>query len=214
VDRIDYDYRPRPAIFIPPVGPSFLAHHFHSRHLGQSQQVLDSLPKLVDAREFRRLIYNTDDKHQKTGWGIEVREGFYFTRIFSSLACYLCVPITILVYCQELSWYFRIGLLLWLFFPLTIILAYYKITMQDTWTPLIFQIRIARKEDIPPASVDALLSAIVPIVRQAYARWHNVLTYGLRWFQLKRSRSNYPGRRITCQVSVAVLSLSRKPTVI
>jgi hypothetical protein len=44
--------------------------------------------------------------------------------------------------------------------PLIMILAYYKITMQVTWTPLIFQIRIARKEDILLALVDAILSVV------------------------------------------------------
>lgn len=88
---------------MPLFGLLFLAYRFYTRHLIQSQWVLDSLPKLVDAREFGRLVNNTNDEHQKTGWGIKVRKVFYFTRIFGLLTCYSCVPITILVYRQELS---------------------------------------------------------------------------------------------------------------
>ena len=48
---------------MPLVGPLFLAYRFHTRHLVQSQRTLDSLPKLVNAREFGRLVNNTNDKH-------------------------------------------------------------------------------------------------------------------------------------------------------
>ena len=213
-NRKDYDYKPRPAYAIPPIGARQFMHCFKSpHHFHGVDYTYNALPKLIDKTQTREFLHQTSDGDSNIGWGVAIEESLNWMGII-----YMTCSILIMVLFVTLSSKYMlpdsvsagsdrsfstrlfICLLIEGLAGMLAVAAYLKKVAGDGSSRYAFHVRVNKEIDRSPSSFGNFLSVIVPTIRHLYAYWHNALS-SITGSVFTTPYGNQPIKKTYCSVS-------------
>ncbi|KAF1952510.1 hypothetical protein CC80DRAFT_175968 [Byssothecium circinans] len=219
VDRLEYDYEPRPARRLPPVGPKFLAYLFNTPDSAHAHDfVFKTLPKLLDAEQSVDIA-SRSDCGPREGWGLLFVEGVKIAKVSNFIISYLALitaaSILLVAFGQaNLHAAFDFFTWAWIVFGIGLVWLLHWFTHFSGDPPQERTVTVAHRVDAHSSRHHGLLRVIVPVIRKAYACWHNLLDIALCWAEGRGQPhfSTFEGGR--CQVRAHSFSSVTKNSLI